>query len=150
MSSIFILVDVSLSMELTKGEIVKIVNKYIETHNGKRVSVYFFSHVIEESFENVTRIRETDFEFRGRSAIWDSLEFVFDKAKKFYFPTIALLTDGHDTASILPKPNITQKKLMGWTFAFLLHDPFYTRYTVCNQIFPLLLHHQNLLFQQLL
>jgi hypothetical protein len=142
MTSIFILIDVSLSMDMTKMEIIKLVNKYIETHNGKRVSVYFFSHVIEESFENVTRIRESDFEFRGRSAIWDSLEFVFEKANKFYFPIIAILTDGKDTASVCPKPNIRQKLLMGWTFVYLLRDPFYTRYTVCNQISQLLLLHQ--------
>lgn len=147
MSSIFILVDVSLSMELTKREVVTLVNKYIETHNGNRVSVYFFSHVIEETFENVTRIRESDFEFRGRSAIWDSLEFVFEKANKFFFPTIVLLTDGCDTASVCPKPDIRQKMLMGWTFVYLLRDPFYRRYTVCSQIFPLLLLHQQSLFQ---
>lgn len=139
MNRLYVIVDVSLSMTADKSLLINNINKYIETYPKYNVSVYFFNHAIDEIRHNVTRIKDKDFDFRGRTALWDSIDYVLTKASYDVFPTFIIFTDGRDTASKINTfdsiyNRIFYKKLIGWTFVFPYNNPFYSRTSLCLEI----------------
>ncbi len=139
MKRLYILVDISLSMTTDKRLLINDINKYIETYPNYNVSVYFFNHVIDEVKHNVKKIKDKDFDFRGRTALWDSIEYVLNKASYDIFPTFVIFTDGRDTASEFTTfdqvyNRIFYKKMMGWNFIFPDRNPFYSRTSLCLEI----------------
>lgn len=123
------MVDISLSMKIDKQDLINDINKYIETYNNHYVSVYFVNHVIDDVKYNVKYIKDSDFDFRGRTALWESFDSLLNIASYDVFPIFIIYTDGKDTAS----QNKTQedvysrvvlKKLIGWKFIYPYKNPF--------------------------
>lgn len=121
MKNIYILVDISLSIVTTKKHLIQSLNEYIDMHRNDHVSIYFFNHEIDCILVNPYEISDKHFDFRGRTALWDILNIVMDKATWDIFPEFIIISDCRDTASIFHTEDemherMFYKKLIGWTF----------------------------------
>lgn len=144
MGDLYILVDSSWSMKDSKEQILHELNLYINTHPiGTKTSVYFFNQTIERPIiqKRFVKITEDMYDIWGRSALYDSLDITIRDAayRSIHPPTIAIYTDGMDTASIYCTHEqvcnaIREKTKQGWKFDFLFRNPFKERNRLCSII----------------
>lgn len=124
--TIYILVDISLSVSFPKSTLINILNQYIDAHRSDNVSIYFFNHAIDGVFINPHRIRDSDFDFRGRTALYDVLNKIMDSAMWDIFPEFIIFSDWKDTASEKYSEKDTEeriyyKEFIGWSFKIYRH-----------------------------
>lgn len=144
MGDVYILVDSSWSMKDSKEQVLHELNSYINTHPvGTRFSVYFFNQTIERPIiqKRFIKITEDMYDIWGRSALYDSLDITIRDAayRSILPPTIAVYTDGMDTASIYCTydqihNSIQVKKGVGWKFDFLFRNPFKEKNRLCSLV----------------
>ena len=142
MGDVYILVDASWSMKDSKEQILHELNSYIKTHPlGTKFSVFFFNQSIERPIiqKRFIEIASDMYDIWGRSALYDSMDITIRDAtyRSILPPTIAVYTDGMDTASIYCtkeqiESSIIEKKAQGWKFDFLFRNPFKEKRNFCN------------------
>lgn len=135
MNDVYILVDSSWSMKDIKDIVITDINKYISTKpSATRFSVYFFNHQIDRPIIRKQCVYITDdmYDIWGRSGLYDAIDITLrDASHRSTGPcTIAVYTDGCDTASIYCTHDQIQKMInhyerdLGYTFDFLYRNPF--------------------------
>jgi hypothetical protein len=135
MSDVYILIDSSWSMKDIKEIVLKDVNEYISKKpHSTRFSVYFFNQQIDRPIIRKQCVYLTDdmYEIWGRSALYDAIDITLrDASHRSTGPcTIAIYTDGYDTASIycshsqIDRMIEHYKSSQGYTFDFIYRDPF--------------------------
>jgi hypothetical protein len=134
---VYILVDSSWSMKDSKDQILHELNQYISEYpNGTRFSVYFFNQQVERPIvqKRFITLEHDMYDIWGRSAFYDAMDITIrDASYRCQIPpTIAVYTDGVDTASLhcthaQIDELINSKKANGWKFDFLYRNPFKER-----------------------
>ncbi len=142
MGEVYILVDASWSMKDSKEQILHELNSYIKSHPvGTHFSVYFFNQNIERPIiqKRFIEITSDMYDIWGRSALYDSVDITIRDAsyRSVLSPTVAIYTDGMDTASIYCTKEqiegiISAKEKQGWKFDFLFRNPFKKKRSCCN------------------
>ena len=131
--------SLSVGFDINKENLINKINKYIDVHKDRHTSIYFFNHEIYDIKVNPISIKEKDFDYRGRTALWDTLNYVLNHAKWDIFPIFVIFTDGCDTASTLYTKDeiierIVYKRMLGWTFVFPYRD--FDCYYIKDGYFP--------------
>ncbi len=138
MNDVYILIDSSWSMKDIKDIVIKEVNEYIsKKSNTTRFSVYFFNQQIDRPIirKQCVYISDDMYEIWGRSALYDAMDITLrDASHRSAGPcTIAVYTDGRDTASIYCSHSQIERMIQkyteedGYTFDFLYRNPFKTK-----------------------
>lgn len=86
----------SIGFDEVKHQIIQDVNTILDGDIGL---VYFFNTRVD-SHHRCFRISEKDFDMRGSSSIWDSLDDILERHKKDTSIDLYILTDGKDTSSV--------------------------------------------------
>lgn len=139
---VYILVDSSWSMKDSKEQILHELNKYIsEKPTGTRFSVFFFNQNVERPIvqKRFITLSSDMYDIWGRSALYDALDITIRDASYRCVtpPTVAVYSDGVDTASIYCTKDQVEKLINskiknGWKFDFLYRNPFKERNRCCH------------------